>query len=43
MVVVVVLRLDVAVHVFVSMGDDAAHDARRLLGLGGKFERDLES
>jgi hypothetical protein len=38
-----VLRLDVAVHVFVPMGDDAAQHARRLLGLGGKLERDPES
>jgi hypothetical protein len=41
--IVFVLRLDVAVHVFVPMGGDAAHYARRLLGLGGKLERDLES
>jgi len=42
-VVVFVLRLDVAVQVFVLVDDDAAHHARRLLGLGRKLERDLES
>jgi hypothetical protein len=40
-VVVIFLRLDVAVWVFVLM-DDTAH-ARRFLCLNGKFERDLES
>ena len=41
-IIVIVLRLDVAVlEVFVLM-NGAAH-ARRFLGLGGKLERDLES
>jgi hypothetical protein len=41
-VIVIVLRLNVAVlEVFVLM-DGAAH-ARWFLGLGGKLERDLES
>jgi hypothetical protein len=41
-VIVIILRFDVAVlEVFVLM-DDAAH-ARRFLDLGGKLECDLES
>jgi len=40
-IIVIFLRLDVAVRVFVLM-DDTAH-ARRFLCLSGKFERDLES
>jgi hypothetical protein len=41
-IVFIVLRLDVALlEVFVLI-DGAAH-ARRLLGLGGELERDLES
>jgi hypothetical protein len=40
-VIVIFLRLDVAVRVFILM-DDTTH-ARRFLGLSGKFERDLES
>jgi hypothetical protein len=40
-IVVFVLRLDVAVQVFVFM-DDAAH-AHRFLGWGGELEGDLES
>ena len=41
-VVVIILRLDVTLlEVFVLSGGAAY--ARRLLGLGGKLERDLES
>ena len=42
MLVVIVLRLDVAFFGVFALIDDAAH-ARRFWGLGGKLEHDLES